>query len=122
MSSLATTAQRPSKCATAFIVACASGEWPNPSVCPISCVATSATLQTVQIEQSPQPLLNVTLPLTMRRNVVPFSVRRSSLVQNPPTANVPEQPSGSAISSKGSLKTSRLSSGQPPNGAGSSSP
>jgi hypothetical protein len=73
MSSLPKAAQRPSKCAVAYMVAFGSVECPRPMVCPISCVATSARLHCVQAEHPPQPLLKVTLPMTICMNVVPLT-------------------------------------------------
>jgi hypothetical protein len=99
MSSLRTAAQRPSKWATAAIVASTAHrfelhwllvehaapafappthvvvvECPSPMVWPISCVATSPTLHWFQTLQLPHPLLNVTLPMTICENMVPLTV------------------------------------------------
>jgi hypothetical protein len=76
-------------------------------------VATSATLHSFHPQQPAQPLLNMTLPLTMRRKVVPLTTRVLPEEQYPPMARMPAQPTGSSISPYGSLKATRLMELQP---------
>jgi len=108
MSSLFKAAQRASKCAVAYMVAFGSAECPRPMVCPSSCVTTSARLHSVQTEHPPQPLLKVTLPVTICTNVVPLTTVVLLVEQYPPSASTPLQPLGSLTSLFGSLNTMRL--------------
>src|SRR5215213_1886620 len=90
-SSVRTEAQRPSKWALADMVAAPNCECPSPSAWPISCVATSRTLQGFVKKQLAQGL-NETNPCVARPKVTPLTTRVPEPTWlKPPQASSPEQ-------------------------------